>query len=95
MLQTRSELQAVRAQIAALKRSSQVAQLAQSQVHDEIPSGTVWHGVGKMFMAVSLDEYDASIKSRVGDIDDRLVALSKKEEYFRTSLDKLIKATTG
>ncbi|GMM52866.1 hypothetical protein DASB73_038290 [Starmerella bacillaris] len=94
LLSTRAELQAVRARIAALRRSKQTMVLSQSQVGVETDN-RVWQGVGKMFKSISVDDFNNNVNDRTKQIDDQIEALAKKETYYATTLDKLLLAITG
>lgn len=94
LLKARAELQAVKAREAALQRSKQLAELTRRQVAAESP-GTVWQGVGKMFKQIPVAEFDERVDARTQDLDAQLEALKKKEQYFATTLDKLMLAITG
>ena len=95
LAQTRSELQAVKAQIAALKRSDQLSQIIKQDLTNEVGTDAqVWQGVGKMFMSVKSSDYLKSLDTRQSDAKDQVTALEKKEAYFAVTLDKLNAAIT-
>lgn len=89
---TKAELQAVRAQIAALERSSQTAGATSKQIQQEAGDGPVWIGIGKMFMRSTLTECQNLLTARRSDAAEQIEALKKKEAYHLATYQSLAKA---
>lgn len=93
MLQTRSELQSVRAQIAALQRNLQLAELTKGQIQSEVSSDErVWQAVGRMFVASTAEKYNQSVEGRGKEIQQQIDALNKKQRYYEVTVENLTNA---
>lgn len=92
MLETQGELQSVRARLSTLQQSKKVLALAQAHVSEKEDVTKVWQGVGKMFLAVSKDNYADETAAQIKSYDEQVSSLEKKELYYKTTLDKMLLA---
>lgn len=94
-MNTNAELSSVKAQEASLQRK---IKLSEATEHDLIEStgndksARVWQGVGKMFLAVTVEDQTKQLRQERSDYADQIAALGKKKQYLETTYTNLTNA---
>lgn len=92
---TSSELAAVKNQEAALQRKIRLSEATEAELVETTGgdgSAQIWQGVGKMFLAISVDDQKAQLKKERAEYSEQIVALGKKKLYLETTFKNLTSA---
>lgn len=87
-MSTSSELTAVKNQEASLQRKIRLSEATQAELVDTTGhdgSARIWQGVGKMFLAVTVDDQTTLLKKERAEYADQINALGKKKLYLEAT----------
>ncbi|KAH3680641.1 hypothetical protein WICMUC_000198 [Wickerhamomyces mucosus] len=88
-----ADLQMVQVQLDRHSTNSRIADLTIKELNDNgSENNTVWEGIGKMFLASNIKNYEERLNIDKKIIDDQVKALNIKKNYLTTSIEKTSKS---
>lgn len=94
-MNTNSELASVKAQEASLQRKIKLSEATEQELIESTGNdgkARVWQGIGKMFLAVTVDDQTKQLRKERAEYADQISALGKKKIYLETTYNNLTNA---